>query len=323
MRIDCPPVKNRTPQIDKLTAEGARRLLTRAGTHYSLSAELVTPRIKACLEKYLLRDAPDAGIQQISDFIDQLQAADLCLAIACERGHAEAWTDLVEGYSTTVRSAARSAAGNEDAAEDLAQSIWAELHGLRLREDGRPASKLAYYSGRGSFAGWLRAVVAQLAVDQHRKQSRLVQTEDDADFDRMTGATTDSQQTAGMISAAANPEDALSNKLERIEMERALARSIKELADEDRLLVKLYYFDNLRLREAGAVLGVHEATASRRITRISGELRRRVEQILTQESGWSKAEAEASFAELALHLEADIEPLLSAKTKSPENLGRD
>ena len=317
-------MSDRTTQIEKLVAEGAQRLLARAGDHYSLTVEVVVPRVKASLEKYLLRDAPDASDQAIVDFIDQLQAGDLCLAIACERGDSRAWTDLVERYSTTVRSAARSAAGNEDAAEDLAQSIWAELHGLRLREDGRPASKLAYYSGRGSFAGWLRAVVGQLAVDQHRKQSRLVQAEDDADFDRMNAEAADDGQTAaGMASTALDPENALSRKLERIEMERALARSIKEMADEDRLLVKLYYFDNLRLREAGAVLGVHEATASRRLTRIHGELRQRVEHILTHECGWSKPETEAAFAELALHLESDLEPLLATKGMARENLSGD
>src|SRR6266566_1391930 len=312
---------DRNAHIEKLVAEGAQRLLARAGDPYSLAVEALVPRVRASLEKYLLRDAPDASEQAIFDFLEQLQAGDLCLAVACERGDSAAWDDLVGRYSMTVRSAARSAAGSEDVAEDLAQSIWAELHGLRLREDGRPASKLAYYSGRGSFAGWLRAVVAQLAVDQHRKQSRLVQAEDDADFDRLAGSGVDDRQAAGMASPALNPENALSNKLERVEMERALARSIKEMADEDRLLVKLYYFDNLRLREAGAVLGVHEATASRRLTRIHGELRRQVEQILTQEYGWAKAETESAFASLALHLESDLEPLLSAKVLTPESLG--
>jgi RNA polymerase sigma-70 factor len=315
-------LSNRTPQIEKLITQGAQRLLARAGDHYSLAVEAVIPRVKASLEKYLLRDAPQAPDQSIVDFIDQLQAGDLCLAVACERGDATAWGDLVERYSTTVRSAARSAAGSEDAAEDLAQSIWAELHGLRLREDGRPASKLAYYSGRGSFAGWLRAVVAQLAVDQHRKLSRLVQTEDDADFDRLAGDSGD-KRPAGMASSAPNPENALANKLERIEMEQALARSIKEMNDEDRLLVKLYYFDNLRLREAGVVLGVHEATASRRLTRIHGELRQRVEHILTQECGWSKSETATAFADVSLHLQADLEPLLATKGLAPENLSRD
>ena len=297
-------------QIEKLIAEGARRLLARARDRYSLDVDAVVPRVKAAVEKYLLKDTPDATAKAITDFIDQLQVDDLCLVIACERGEASAWNDLVEGYSPTVRSAARSVAGSEDVAEDLAQSIWAELHGLRVRDDGRPASKLAYYSGRGSLAGWLRAVVAQLAVDQHRKQSRLIQTEEDGDFDRLARGEVEGNEARAAASLSLNPESALSDKRERSEMESALARSMKDLSDEDRLLVKLYYFDNLRLREAGAVLGVHEATASRRLTRIHGELRQRVENILIKERGWSKAETETSFAEIALHLETDIEPML-------------
>jgi RNA polymerase sigma-70 factor, ECF subfamily len=314
---------SRTIQIEKEVTGASQRLLARASEQYSLKVEDLLPRVQTSLEKYLLRDSPDAPETAIAGFIDQLQAGDLCLAIACERGDSAAWSDLVERYAATVRSAARSAAGSEDAAEDLAQSIWAELHGLRVREDGRPASKLAYYSGRGSFAGWLRAVVAQLAVDQHRKQSRLVQTEDDTDFDRLVAGDSDDGKSAGMAGTAPNPENELTNKLERVEMERALARSIQEMSDEDRLLVKLYYFDNLRLREAGAVLGVHEATASRRLTRIHGELRQRVEQILTQECGWSKPETASAFAELALHLEADLEPLLATKSMTQENLSPD
>ena len=299
-------MSNRAAQIDELVAAGAERLLSRAAECYSVNAAALVPRVKAALDKYLLRDIPDAAARAVADFIDQIQADDLCLAIACELGDAVAWNDLVERYSPTVRSAARSAAGNEDAAEDVAQSIWAELHGLRTRADGRPTSKLAYYSGRGSLAGWLRAVVAQLAVDQHRKQSRFVQTEEDGDFDRLSGANLDGKEAATSAGMPMNPESALASKRERTAMEKALAQSISEMGDEDRLLVKLYYFDNLRLREAGAVLGVHEATASRRLTRVHAELRRRVEQILMEQRGWTKSETETSFAALGLQLESDI-----------------
>jgi transposase len=94
-------------------------------------------------------------------------------------------------------------------------------------------------------------------------------------------------------------------------MQAALERAMKELNAEDRLLVKLYYFDGLRLREAGAVLGVHEATASRRLTRIHGDLKKRVSQILIEEIGWSQTETERSFSEIAQHLETDLETLLT------------
>ena len=304
------PVEPRSREIETLLEEGAGRLLGRAEKIRSLGREHLVPRIGAAVEKYLLRDDPNAHTATITAFIDELQADDLCLIVACERGDEKAWTDLVERFTPTVRSAARTASSNEDAAQDLAQSIWAELYGLRTRNDGRPASKLAYYSGRGSLAGWLRAVVAQLAVDSFRKQSKLVQTEEDAEFDRLAQEL---HVGAGQpaLAGVQNPEESVSNRFARTEMQQALSKSVQELNAEDRLLVKLYYFDNLRLREAGAVLGVHEATASRRLTRIQTDLRRRVSEILIGEKGWTKAEAERAFAEVGQQLDTDVEALLN------------
>jgi hypothetical protein len=80
--------------------------------------------------------------------------------------------------------------------------------------------------------------------------------------------------------------------------------------------MKLYYFDGLRLREAGAVLGVHEATASRRLTRIHGDVRGRVEAILMKEHGWTRNEATKSLAEVAAHLQTEVEPMLASRVDS-------
>jgi len=296
-------------QRDEVFTTGARSLLARATESYGLNDRELAPRIKLAVEKYLLRDDPDTRGEAITEFIEQLQADDLCLIVACEHGNQSAWTDLVERFTPAVRSAARSASSNEQGAEDLAQSIWAELHGTRVREDGRPAGKLAYYSGRGSLAGWLRAVVAQLAVDQHRKQARLVQPEDDGDFDRLVQHRQDDANWSAHAEVP-TPEQQIATKLASAQMQKALADSVSALAAEDRLLVKLYYFDGLRLRQAGAVLGVHEATASRRLARVHSQLREQVQAKLIN-SGWTVAETERAFAEVAPGLETDIQPLLA------------
>src|ERR1041385_3439283 len=193
---------------EKILNDGAGRLLARASDGRSLGRDLLLPRITAAVEKYVLKDNPNTPHAEIAKFIDEMQADDLCLIIACERGDENAWTDMVERFTPTVRSAARSASSNEDAAEDLAQSIWAELYGLRTRKDGAPASKLAYYSGRGSLAGWLRAVVGQLAVDTFRKQSRLVQTEEDADLDRL--AHDANSDGPAVLAGIPTPEESMS-----------------------------------------------------------------------------------------------------------------
>ncbi|MFN2406814.1 MAG: RNA polymerase sigma factor [Pyrinomonadaceae bacterium] len=305
---------DRSQEIKRLVNDGAGHLLARASDSRSLNVDALAPRIRAAVEKYLLRDDPAAPAAEIKKFMDEMQADDLCLIIACERGDESAWTDLVERFRGTVRSAARSASANEDAAEDLAQSIWAELHGLRVREDGRPASKLAYYSGRGSLAGWLRAVVAQLSVDTFRKQSKLVQTEEETDLERLARDARIGESSTFAAPAIQNPEQSLSNQFAQNDLQNALTQAVRELGAEDRLLVKLYYFDNLRLREAGVVLGVHEATASRRLTRIQTDLRKRVSQILIDERGWTKAETERSFAEVAQYLDADLEALVKEES---------
>ena len=304
----------RSEDIANLLNKGAARLLARASDSRSLDADALVPRVAAAVEKYLLRDDPDTPPADIDKFADEMQADDLCLIIACERGDERAWNDLVERFTATVRSAARSASSNEDAAEDLAQSIWAELYGLRTRADGRPASKLAYYSGRGSLAGWLRAVIAQLAVDTFRKQSKLVQTEEDTELERLACDAVVSETQTFAPRGMQNPEQALSNRFAQKDLQAALKNAVRELEAEDRLLVKLYYFDNLRLREAAVVLGVHEATASRRLTRIQTDLRKRVSQILVDEKGWTMAETERSFAEVARYLDTDLEALIKEES---------
>jgi RNA polymerase sigma-70 factor (ECF subfamily) len=300
-------------QIDGLILTGAQRLLARSANARGLDAGLLAPRLRASVEKYVLKDDPAPGSAQIDKFMDGLHADDLCLVIACEVGDQNAWSDLFEGYGATVRSAARAASSNEAMADDVAQSIWADLHGLKMREDGKPAGKLAYYSGAGSLGGWLRAVVGQLAIDQHRRQSRLVQTEADGDLERLAHDADGESNRLNLFQSGSDPEESLAAGMASADVEKALGQALAELDDEDRLLMKLYYFDGLRLREAGAVLGVHEATASRRLTRIHGEVRERVESILMKEHGWTKAEATRSLAEVAAHLQTEVEPMLAGK----------
>ena len=296
--------------IDSAINDGVTRLRARAVNNRALDVSLIVPRVRATVEKYILKHQAAAAADEVGSFIDTLHADDLCMAIACQRGDQAAWSELVEGYGATVKSAARAASPNEEMAEDLAQSIWAELHGLKARKDGQPAGKLAYYSGAGSLGGWLRAVVGQLAIDRHRREARLVHTEEDADFDRL--AHDKEQDVDGRVfQSAATPEETLATNQAAAAVEKAFARSVAELDDEDRLLVKLYYFDGLRLREAGAVLGVHEATASRRLTRIQNDLRKRVEKLLVDEHGWTQSEATRSLAQVAASLQLDVERLLT------------
>lgn len=303
--------QQKAAQIEELLRAGAARVLARAGESRALDATAhVVPRLRSTLEKYLLRDKAEATAGEIEKFLDGLHADEMVLVIACERSDEAAWNDLIERYRATLQSAARGASASEAEAEELAQSVWAELYGLRTRADGSRSGKLAYYSGCGSLGGWLRAVVGQLAIDRHRRTSRLVQTEDATDFDRLDEAEGHGED-GFRVASAPDPEHELAASEASRAVQSALTRAVGELAPEDRLLVKLYYFDELRLREAGAVLGVHEATASRRLARAQGEIRRRVEALLVSEHGWTRDDVVRTLGEVAAHLEADLGQILA------------
>jgi RNA polymerase sigma-70 factor (ECF subfamily) len=210
-----------------------------------------------------------------------------------------------------VLSAARSSSAGAGEAEELADSVWAELYGLRERDDGTRAGKLAYYSGCGSLGGWLRAVVGQLAVDRHRRTSRLVQTEEPSEFDR-AAAESHAEGDGWRPAPERDPESALAESEAARAVEEALAESLGGLDAEDRLLVKLYYFDGLKLKEAGAVLGVHEATASRRLTRLHAEIRKRVESLVVAGRGWTREEAARALSDATrTQTDADLRSMLT------------
>lgn len=290
--------------------EAIEHLISRAENARGLRGSDIAGRVGATLEKYLLRDSPNAAHVEIEDFVHEIRADDLCLVIACERGDELAWEDLIANFDSTVKSAARKISSNQEDAEDLASSIWAELYGLRTDADGNKKSKLAYYSGRGSLAGWLRAVVSQLAIDQFRKQSKFVQIEEDREFENLANEAAHSGGNH-FGSHTANPEDLFSEGQTSSDVAEALSTAIAQLETEDRLILKLYYFDDLKLKDIAATFGYHEATASRKLTRVQSEIRKGVEKSLKTQHGWTDNEVKRHLSDTAASLGVSLETMFA------------
>ncbi|MEO8647547.1 MAG: sigma-70 family RNA polymerase sigma factor, partial [Acidobacteriota bacterium] len=247
----------------------------------------------------------------VDKFIDELRADDLCLIISCELGDESAWEDLVAGFDATVRSSARKIAQNHEDADDLTGSIWAELYGLRQDAEGNKRSKLAYYSGRGSLGGWLRAVVSQLAIDQYRKQAKYVQVEDGREFENLAEEAAARTGGDNLVSHAEDPEHILSEKMAASDLSRAFSAAIERLSDEDKVILKLYYFDGLKLKDIAETFGYHEATASRKLARLHGEIRKTVETSLRKQHGWSEGEVKRHLSETASKAGLSVEKLFA------------
>lgn len=291
--------------------ESISRLIARAANSRGLQADDIRVRVCSALEKYLFRDNENASAADVKAFVDELRADDLCLVLACEKGDEAAWSELVKTQDKTVKAAAWKISPKSEEADDLASSIWAELYGLKHDKDGKLKSKLSYYSGRGSLGGWLRAIVSQLAVDQYRLQSRLVQVEESRDFENLANESSEKTENLSVIAHHDNPEDIFDEKQLTRDVSKALNQAIAGLDAEDRLLLKLYYYDELKLKEIGQMFGYHEATASRKVVRIQTEIRKSVEKILKTQHSWSEEEVKRYLAETASKLGISLEKLVT------------
>lgn len=299
------------PKHNLTVEECIVRLLSRAENSRGLKSNDLRSRIVSTLEKYVLRDDDRAGHREISRFIDSLRADELCLIIACEKGDETAWGDIVLDFDLTVKSAAYKFAKNKEDAEDLASSIWAELHGLKLDAEGKTKGKLSYYSGKGSLAGWLRAVTNQLAIDQFRQVKRLVQVEEDREFENLAQDSSERSENRIVVSATENPEEIFSENEAQKDVLKSLQVAIANLEDEDRLIIKLYYFDDLKLKDIAKTFGYHEATASRKLVRVQNEIRKSVEKALCENQGWNEQEVKKHLSESAKDLGINLEKLFT------------
>ena len=285
-------------------------VLARAERQYSLSDEEVGRAVYASVSKYLpeamagnrpsgdsskngkmaasrepaAREA--AASSEIRAFMESLNGEDLCLAVACAKGDEAAWENFFRDYRSYLISIARSVTQDPGAAEQLADSTFAELYGLR-ESAGARVSKFSFYSGRGSLRGWLRAVVLQLSADLHRKTSRFVQTEEPEDLERIATAAVQPTRPAA--------ETEFIGRRYRSAVSEALRLAVGQIEPRERLLLSHYYYDEMTMREIGRIFGVHEATICRWLTKVQTRVRKLVEKGLAREHRFNRQQVKEAI----------------------------
>ncbi len=216
------------------------------------------------------------------------------MAHACALGREPAWERFLALYRSALVRAAQSITGSASLGEELADSLYAELYGLR-ELDGQRKSPLASYTGRGSLLGWLRTTLAQRFTDHHRRTHREAPLDDrEPSFDDI---------------AAPAPAPAPPIPAEARALAEAVARTLMELEPEDRFLLAAYYLDRQTLLKIARTLNVHEATISRRLKRLLEGLRVRLLKNLCA-GGLSKAAAIEALGTDPRDIEINLHALL-------------
>ena len=223
----------------------------------------------------------DPSSRDIERFVGSLHVADLALACACMAGREDAWEHFVREYRPALYRAADAldATGN---ARELADGLYADLFGITER-GGTRRSLLGYFHGRSSLATWLRAVLSQRHIDRIRAARRTEALPDD--------------ESPAAPSARERPVDPHRSRVAEF-FHGTLVRVIADLAPRDRLRLSCYYAQSLTLAQIGRLLGEHEATVSRHLTRTRREIRELVEKHLREVARLSQAEINECFAAL-------------------------
>ncbi len=248
-------------------------------------------------QNYGLAPGAAASRRQQAGFFRSLRLADLVLARACANGHEGAWVHFLAVYRQPLTRAAIAITGSETLGRELADQLYAELYGLTAR-DGVRRSPLDSYKGRGSLMGWLRTTLAQRHVDHHRRTRRELPLDDPAD---------------GYEPPAPDPEPE-TLPAELLLLGKAIEDVLGRRRAEERFLLAAYYMDGRTLLEIGRVLHVHEATVSRKLRRVVGDLRKQVFMYL-QGLGLNKRAAQEALGADPRDLDLNLKKILQISSQ--------
>jgi RNA polymerase sigma factor (sigma-70 family) len=157
-----------------------------------------------------------------------------------QKNSQDAFTEVVRRQVNLVYSAALRQVRSPQLAEEVAQSVFADL--------ARDASKLKPDT---ILTAWLYQVARRTAIDLVRKESR--------------------RRLREQIAVEMNNMNAAANEWTQIEP--LLDDAMAALDETDRAAILLRYFENKTLREVGEVLGISDDAAQKRVSRAVEKLR--------------------------------------------------
>jgi len=270
---------------------------------------LTREQFQRALERSAARRFPDSlpDDRIVAGYLESLHLNDLALACACSAGDSTAWEYFIAHYRPELHRAARmilsKSGGNDSKAREMADSLYADLYGLRESSDGSRRSLFDYFHGRSKLSTWLHAILAQRHIDEIRR------TQKTDSLDAPGNGDSDARELPEMKTAPPDPERDAYLAI----MQSCVTAALSGLAPRDRLRLAYYYVDDLTLAQIGKLLGEHEATVSRKLERTRADLKRCVEAALREEKKLTEAQLKLCFEYARQQWPFDLTRALSAR----------
>jgi RNA polymerase sigma-70 factor len=219
-----------------------------AAPNYGVEGQVFESALRGAVEKYLVD--PSCGRfpagEEVRQFLNEIQAEDLYLAIGCALGNEHAWWDFDSVYRRYIERIARHLASAESDAQEVIDHVYVELYGTRV-VDGTRQSKFATYTGRGTLKGWLRTIVWHAVIDMHRARR------DEVPIDDWSESGGEAEDRPGYRAEAKSGESEIFDRLARekygVASAAAFDQAFSSLEDHERLLLLYYHVESLKLRE--------------------------------------------------------------------------
>ena len=160
-------------------------------------------------------------------------------------GDKGAFAYLVEKYQNMVYTLAHKILGNKEDAEDAAQETFVKCY-----------RALKTYNSQASFSTWLYKITYNHAIDILKKNTRkrnIVEWKSDLE--------------PRMI-----PQHSFDEKIDLKEIQLLLKETIHRLSPDDQVIVTLYYYEDLPLKEIAEIIGIRENNVKIKLYRIRSKL---------------------------------------------------
>lgn len=215
--------------------------------NFGVTIDCLKTSLRKTIQKFILKNYSETPpVEEVKDFLYQIQAEDLFLALGCANGNERAWWEFDQQHRSYLERVARHLARTDVDAEEVVDTVYVELYGTRV-VDGERVSKFATYSGRGSLRGWLRTVIWHSLVDLHRA------SHDEVSLDEMTENVGEGYAHSNFAETDLGGEDQMVDHISKQRYRKATLASIEkafaELESHEKLLLLYYHVEDLKLRE--------------------------------------------------------------------------
>lgn len=161
------------------------------------------------------------------------------------KGNPAAFASLVEKHKDMVFTIIVKIVRKPEDAEEIAQDVFLKVY-----------EKLESFRGDSKFSTWLYRIAYNAAISKTRKRRLEVEALDD--FTINNYSVDDVKEELGLIDAE--------------EQQVLLKDAMEDLSDDDYLIVKLFYLEELSVKEISQVNGLSQANVKVKLHRIRKKL---------------------------------------------------